>query len=146
MTGRGRVRLAASVAGLIVLAGCGGASNGTNELGAGLDRVDDAIVARDYDAARDALDDLESKTTSLADAGELSPVEKKALLAAVADLRTSLPADAPSPAQDPTTETPSPPPPPPTTTEPSDEGDDEGDSVGTPKSDKPDKERDKKDN
>lgn len=93
---------------LVLTAGCAGSSAPSDEvpaLGAALDRVDDAIVAGQYDDARGALDDLVATATTAREEGELGRAEVDRILAAADELRSALPEEqAEEPADEPSEE------------------------------------------
>jgi hypothetical protein len=92
MTARGALAAVAVTAGL-VLAGCGEEEPPGElvpSLTEDLERVDDAIVDRDFDEAATALDEIEAATRAARDDGTLSESDADRILAAVEALREAL--------------------------------------------------------
>jgi hypothetical protein len=94
-------RFAAPVAGLAVLllvGGCGGTSrpSASSVLGHRLDRVDHAIVAEHWAAARTELTSLREDAASAQTSGELSTSQANAVQAAAARLLARLPNPGPT--------------------------------------------------
>jgi hypothetical protein len=92
MTARSALGAVVVSAGL-VLAGCGEDAPPTEDvpsLAEDLQRVDDAIVGRDFEEAATALDDIEAATRAARDDGTLSEAEADRILAAVKAMREAL--------------------------------------------------------
>lgn len=93
--GRRRPSLAGPlVAGLVLVAGCGGSTAPAEDVPAlapALARIDDAVVAGRYDAAREHVDELVATTTQARDDGRLETSEADRILAAAARLVSALP-------------------------------------------------------
>lgn len=133
---------AVALAGL--LAGCGEDESPAERvptLARDLERVDDAIVAREFEQAEAALDDIEAATEAALADDNLSDSDAERILAAVGSLRDALgERTEPEVTESPPTETPPPPP--------SDQDDNEGEGNGEDekdkeKEDKPDKDEQK---
>jgi hypothetical protein len=105
-----------------LLAGCGDdptPADAVPSLARDLEQVDEAFVARDFDQAAAALDDIEATTEAALLDGTLSDADGDRILAAVTALRDALPEEQPTaPKSSPTEE-------PPTSPPDEDEGDDE---------------------
>ncbi len=142
MNGSGRLRhLAAggTLALVLVLASCGGETTPADvpEVSAALQQVDEAVVDRDYAAARDAVDELEAVTEQALEDGNIDDVGAQRILDAASALTDSLegmsvPDDGEATPDAPITETPepdveAPEPDPPPDDEAEDDDDDKGD-------------------
>jgi hypothetical protein len=124
VTGRVRAVLAAIalVAATATLGGCGDdapPADRVPSLARDLERVDAAIVDRDFDRATSALDHIEAATEAAQDDGTLSDSDADRILAAVTSLREAL---AERPEQQPTESSPTTTSPPPPTSDQEDEG------------------------
>ena len=78
----------------LLAAGCGDDTTPTDQvpqLSARLDAVDEAVAARDYDAARAAIERLEHTAYDARNAGDLDRVQAEQILASAEMLRTALP-------------------------------------------------------
>lgn len=129
MTARVRAVLAATslVVATVMLVGCGDdapPADRVPSLASDLERVDAAIVDRDFDQAASALDDIEAATETALDDGTLSDSDADRILAAVSALRDAL---AERLEEQPTESSPTTEPPPPTPSDEDDEGEGEGD-------------------
>lgn len=86
-------RIAVVVAGVVLVAACGGATTPASQvpaLATALDEVDAALVAGDEDTARTALDRLTSLATDARDEGRLEDGDAEHVLAAAEQLRARL--------------------------------------------------------
>ena len=107
--------LAAALAAIVLLlaSGCGSETSPADDvpaLASSLDRVDEAIAAGEYDAARDAVARLTDVATRAEAAGDLDAAQADRIVAAAEALLAALPdPEAPpsEPTPDPTPETPS---------------------------------------
>lgn len=115
-----RVRAVGEVVTLVlVLAACGGESSPTDvpELTSALQRVDEAVVDRDFDAAEDAISELEAATEQAVEDGDIDEPGADRILGAASALTDSLEemgsnpsgkTPTPEPDDEPTTEAPEP--------------------------------------
>jgi hypothetical protein len=93
----------------LVAAGCGGGESADEQLPPGVgsilveqtQEVEDALAAKDFDAARVQALDLQDRVTALIDAGRIPSSLQEELLAAVGDLVRLIPEEeAPEPEQE----------------------------------------------
>lgn len=141
-----RALLAAIVLAMATLAACGDdgpPSDRVPSLAQDLERVDEAIVERDFDRAGTALDDIDEATEAALDDGTLSHSDAARIIAAVSALREALterPEEQPeTPDASPTEEPPTSPPPD------QDEDEDEGEGEGNGKDEKDEEKEKEKD-
>jgi len=90
---------------LVVAAACGAEpapDAAVPQLGTTLSRVDDAIVARDWESARRELQTLVAQTAAGADSGKLTQEQAERIQSAAARLLAELPDSPPPPSLSPT--------------------------------------------